>query len=497
MSKVTDEPASRGLGRSASRGAATVMVGQVLRIVIQFAGMIVMIRLLSPSEFGLLAMVTVIVGLGEIFRDFGLSTAAIQAKCLTSYQRSNLFWTNSGIGFVLALVVFISADALASFYDEPNVSQVAQWLSLLFIINGIGTQYRASLNRSLRFVALSSAELCGQVLGLAAGIVLALNGGGYWALVVQQLVQATVTLVSLVASARWMPGRIRRGVPMRNLYSYAGHLVGSQLLGYASSNTDTVVIGSTIGAGPLGIYNRAFQLLMAPLSQLNAPATRVALPVLAKLQDDPHRYQAFIVRGQTILANLLLAVLLFTCSQATPIVSIVFGQRWIEIVPIFQILTVAGIFQTLGYASYWVYLSKGLSKQQFKISLVVRPILGIAVLGGCLLWGVVGVAWTYSLGIALLWPIHLWWLSRVSDAPTRAMLLTGIRPLVVHALGGGASFASTGVLEGAPDWLSLIGGAAAMLLVCSLFAAVWPVYRRDWVAIFSTLRLLRNRASHV
>lgn len=493
MSESIDQQESRGLGRSASLGAATVMGGQILRIVIQFAGMIVMIRLLAPREFGLLAMVTVIIGLGEIFRDFGLSTAAIQAKSLTKHQRDNLFWSNSAIGFLLAVVVFFSSDLLAAFYDEPAVKRLAQWLALLFIINGISTQYRASLNRSLRFIALSGAELGGQILGLTAGIALALHGAGYWALVAQQLVQATVTLVLLISCAKWLPGWIRRNAPMRDLYSYAGHLVGTQLLGYASSNADTVVIGSTIGAGPLGIYNRAFQLLMAPLSQLNAPATRVALPVLARLQDDSVRYQAFIVRGQTILANLVLVVLFYSCSQALPIVSVVFGERWLEIVPIFQVLAIAGIFQALGYSNYWVYLSKGLSKQQFRISIIVRPILAAAIIGGCLLWGVIGVAWTYSLGIAVLWPIHLWWLSRVSDAPIRAMITTAARPLAVHALGGGASLGTAHLMADGPYWLSLTVGAAAMLVVTATAAAVWPVYRRDWLAIFSTLKLLRRR----
>jgi O-antigen/teichoic acid export membrane protein len=176
MSAAPKAPGS--LGRSATRGAAVTIGGQAVRIVIQLGSIVILARLLAPADYGLIAMVTAIIGIGEIFRDFGLSSAAIQAKEISRGQKSNLFWINSAIGLVLTLLVIAASWPVAALYGDPRLQLLTVALSSTFLLNGVATQFRADLARHLRFVKLTAVDIAGQVIGLALGVILALSGAG-------------------------------------------------------------------------------------------------------------------------------------------------------------------------------------------------------------------------------------------------------------------------------------------------------------------------------
>lgn len=482
----------RGLGASASRGAAFTMGGQLARVLIQLLGVAVLARLLSPGDYGLIAMVVAIIGVGELVRDFGLSSASIQAKTLSSEQRDNLFWISTGLGSFFAALVIACSPLIAALYGEPRLQILSIALSSTFILNGMSAQFRAGLTRTLKLGTLSLIEIVAQAIGLGVGILMALFGTGYWALAGQQIGQGLVLLVGMAIFSRWRPGRYHRAAPMRGLMSFGLNLFASQLLVYASRNVDSVVIGARLGAEPLGLYNRAFQLLLLPLNQINAPASRVALPVLSRLQDEASRYRDYLIAGQTVVLQVVMAVFSVGCALADPLVRLVLGDQWSGSVPLFQILCVAGAFQAAGYATYWVFLSKGLTKSQLSYSLATRPaLIGLILVGS--IWGVTGVAWAYSLGTMALWPIGLLWLARVSDAPVRDMFITGLRTIVGFGLAGLACFAVPYLLirpDG--DVLTIFWGALGWLTCWLVQLLIWPAFRRDARIILQTLKLLRK-----
>ncbi|MEL1263406.1 lipopolysaccharide biosynthesis protein [Pseudoxanthomonas putridarboris] len=484
-------PATPSLGRLAAGGALVTMGGQLAKIAVQFGGIVLLARLLTPRDYGLVAMVVAIIGVGEVLRDFGLSSAAIQARHLSRGQRDNLFWINSGIGLALAATVFLSAGAIADFYREPLLGPVAQAISATLLLNGLTTQFRAHLNREMRFGPLALADVAGQLVGLGAAVAAALAGWGYWALVVQALVQASTLLALMALASRWWPRLPQRDVEMRGLLRFGGNLVASQLLVYFSNNLGQILVGNRLGAVPLGHYNRAFALLMMPLTQLNAPATTVALPVLSRLQGDPARYSAFLLRGQATLMHFVIAILAFACAQAGPLIHLVLGERWAMTVPIFRILVVGGLFQAAGYAAYWVFLSKGLTGPQLRYSIVSRTLV-IACIAIGSQWGVLGVAGGYACGMAVSWPLVLWWLGRASDAPTRGMLTGGLRALAGYGLCGLISHAAS--LPFADAWMPwrLLAGSVAFAAAFALLCLAWPAFRRDVAGILHTRTLLRN-----
>ena len=482
----------RGLGRAAARGAAVTMTGQVARILLQVVSVVVLAKLLTPHDYGLVAMVMAIAGLADIFRDFGLSTAAVQARGLTREQRDNLFWLNSALGALLCALIAAGGGLFASFYDEPDVAAIARLLAFTFLLNGIGTQYRADLSRRLRFRSLALADIVGQLAGFGAGLGLALAGAGYRALVAQQLVQAGTTLLYLGGAARWLPRRWSRDAGMGPLLRFGRNMVGMQVVGYVNGNLDSVVIGRVFGASTLGVYNRAFQLLMVPLAQIRAPTTTVALPVLSRLDDHPDQYSAFVARGQVALGYSVIPGLAIVAAAADPVVALFLGDRWADVTPLLRILAFAGAVSLLAYVGYWVFLSRNLTGQLLRFTLVTFAARVVLILVG-VRWGVVGVAIGYAATPAISGPVSLWWLSRMAPIPVRELLAGYARILLMALAAAGAGF---GVVTWLGDVTPVLAIAAATLAVAGtylLVGAVLPPIRRDLAEVLGTVRLALHR----
>jgi PST family polysaccharide transporter len=437
-------------------------------------------------------MVTVIIGVGEIFRDFGLSSAAIQAPTLSQAQRSNLFWINTGIGFLLGAIVLAGAGLIASLYHNPELTDVARALSVTFVLNGMATQYRANLVRGLSFGKVAAAELTAPATALLVAVLAAVAGWGYWALVAQSLTQALVLLTGFVIGARWLPGRPRRGVPMRSLLAFGWKLVGTQLIGYASNNTDTFIIGLRFGAVPLGYYNRAFRLLMTPLVQLRAPTTTIALPVLSKLQDDDERFGAYMLRGQQALGYTLVAGLGLVAAAGGPITEVFLGDRWMSVVPLLRLLAIAGLFQTLAYVGYWVYLARNLTGDLLQFTLISAVIRVTAILVGSH-WGLVGVAAGFAVEPTLTWPLSLWWLSRRTTVPIRALLAGAVRMLSCTAAAAVPTAAVVWALREAPALVSLAAATACTIGVYALAGLLVPAVRKDLHGVLEIARMGTRR----
>lgn len=478
------------LSAIAARGAVVTIGLQGVRFVIQFAGLVVLGRLLAPADFGLVAMVTAVIGIGDIIREFGLVPATVQAKSISAAQRSNLFWLGAALGILVAVAVCLSAQLLALLYQDDRVIAIALVLSLTFIFSGLQSQFQAGLAREMRFAAMSMSDLAAQFVGLGTAVIAALLDWGYWALVVQLVVQSFSLLVFRVSVAKWLPGMPKRHASIRPQLIYGRSLVLTQVLVYVSSNIDSLLIGSKFGATQLGFYNRGFQILMMPLNQILTPLTTVALPVLSKISDDDRRFNKYIQRAQIMVSYP--AVLLFSILAATadPIIPLVFGEQWLPSVAIFQILSVAGAFQSIGYVSYWVFLSKGLTSSHFRFSLISRTILIVSIVSGSI-WGPWGIAAGYSLGVLLNWPLALLWLRRVASIEIRPLIWGGLRVTLLGIASCAAGFGARSLAENVNDFLTIILALAAGAAVAVLSMLV-PAYRRDIRAIIATAKLVAS-----
>ncbi len=478
------------LATTAARGGLIILISQVVKVFLQLISIILLARIISPESFGLVAMVVSVFGAGEVLRDFGLSAASIQTHSLSQNQASNLFWCNGLLGLILACLAYFSATTISYFFQRNELIEISQLLSVIFIVNGFATQFKAKLNRELKFKQLAIAELSGIGIGLSVGIYLACKGYSYWALVFQQVIQASIFLISYIMFTKWLPSLPSRNSGTKQLLLYGFNLMGAQLLGYFSKNIPQLLIGYRYGAASLGFFEKAMQILMLPLNQLSTPTTTIALPILSRLENvDAKKYNRFLLFGQNILVHIVVFTLSLVIGQTERLIIIVFGEPWLNIVPIFQALSLGGIFLALSYSSYWVFLSKGLTDKLFKLNLICRPLIVIVSALG-LFWGPSFVALFYSLSLMLTWLLELYWL-RNTGIPVIKMTLNPLSISLIYLL---SAYLASGIV-GATDlelYTGLITAWAVNLIFLVASYICFPFFRNSVNMLIATRKYFKN-----
>lgn len=480
------------LAAKAARGGAITVGSQLIKVILMLSSTIILARLLSPHDYGLVAMVVAVIGVGEIFRDFGLSMAALQAKELSRAQQSNLFWINAAVGSLLAMLCYGASFLLAEFYSEPEVATIAQFLALTFILNGLSTQFKVVINRELRFFHLALVDLLPYILAFVAAVLVAVHTGSYWALVLQQLVTAFATLVLAVVFSHWWPGLPSRA-PMRHLLSFGLSFAVTQLLSYATRNVDSVAIGRVWGSTAVGYYDRAYSLLVMPLTQINTPMTRVAVPVLSRIRDDSDRYVAYLRRAQLIALYVTSTLFCVLVGLAVPLVSLVLGEEWRQTGEILAILAIGGVFRSLQQISYWIYMSMGLAQIQLRFYLVAQPALVLIIISG-VPWGVIGVAIAHGIAYGLFWIASIVWVMRVTRLPLGVLFVDSARAVgLVGVPVAALSWTASILCEQYGLLTQVLGGLGAAAAWVGIAFITIPPIRRDLKKLGGFVRLALSR----
>lgn len=475
VAPAPDRPAD--LGGIAARGVAVTFFTQGGRALIQFGSVVVLARLLVPADFGLVAMVAAFIGAAEVLRDFGLSTAAIQSPTLSVHERTNLFWANAAAGLGCSLLAVAATPLIVAIYDEPRLVEINLAIAPLFILNGLTTQFRASLARNLQFKALGLSDLLAQLLSTSVSVGLAIAGAGVWALVTGMLVNSALTGIFYASRGHWLPGWPQRGVSIRRFFRFGVGVFGTQMIGYVIKSVDNIAVGIASGATALGLYGRAYQLMTVPLTQINAPMGNIVLPVLRHTQSDDEAFSRYLARSQLVLLYAAGVTFAVMCGLAEPIVRFLFGPNWTGVIPILAVLAVAGVFRTLVAVPWWAYLARGHSGALFRQRLVTGVLSVAAILAG-LPWGPVGVAWGVAVGSALAWFIGMWDAGRVSRVATQPLVTRALFTiLIVNVPCGLAAHAATWLPT--PPIVQLLAGAAAAAAYLLVARLVFPLVRSD------------------
>lgn len=384
------------------RGVGWSIISLVGRQGGTFIVTIILVRLLSPQEFGLLAMVTVLTSFANIFGELGFSAALVHKQDVQPVHLSSVFWLNLGIGLLLTLVFVGLAPLIAGFYQEPILVPLTMFLSLNFVIGSFNIVQNTLLTKALDFHILSKVEISAVIISGIIAILMAYTGFGVWSLATQSVVATFVTAVLLWSLGNWRPSFVFNWSAIQELLGFSMSLFGSKLLNYWVRNLDYLLIGRLLGTGPLGIYTRAYELMLMPLTTVSRVISRVMFPALSQIQGEKERVKRAYLQVTRIIALITFPMMLGLLVTAEPFVLTLFGPRWAEMIPLVQIFSVVGMLQSIGTLNGNLYLSQGRADLQFKVGLVVHivPLLGI-IIG--LRWGILGVAIGYAIGSFLIW----------------------------------------------------------------------------------------------
>ena len=422
------------LKRKSVSGGVVTIGSKVITIVVQLVSTVILARILTPEDYGTLAMVTAITAFAALFRDLGLSSAAIQKKGLTAAQQSNLFWLNVLMGGFLTVLIASCAPLVAQFYGKPELASVTLVLSLSFIITSLGTQHGAMLVRRMQFGRSSGARISGALATLGVSVVCGLKGYAYWSLVWGTLAGATVTTLLLFVLSPFRPGLPNRGSGVRELVGFGVYVTAFNFVNYFSRNLDNILIGKFVGADALGIYGRAYQLLMFPIINLRAPIESVAFPAMSKLDPQSDEFRSYYCGLISILALLTMPLMAWMFVAADGIIHVVLGPQWSAAVPVFSVLAIVGFIQPVTSMRGLILLSSGQSRRNLSAGIITALVVSLAFCVG-VVWGAIGVAWAYTLVVWLLsYPMFLYSIRNTSIRPMD-LFISIIRPLIASSCG--------------------------------------------------------------
>ncbi|WP_194786119.1 lipopolysaccharide biosynthesis protein [Actinomyces haliotis] len=482
----------KSLGNQAAKAAGQTVWTQALRIIVQLGNVVVLARLLDNHSYGVVGMVTAVIGIATIFQDFGLSTAAIQGKGLTLAQRSNLWWLNTGAGFILMVIGIAISPLLAVFYHEPAVTLVSMAIAPTFFMAGMVNQYRADLNRNLQVGRLLSVDLVASLLALVAGAVTAGWGWSYWALVVQRVVTALIPLIVLPFLAGWLPRRWDRRAPMRALLGFGVQMAGTSVVSYVAANLDSILMGRFFGANVLGLYNRAVQTMRTPLNQFRPQVTTLGLSVMSKLQDDDERALAYLRRGQLGLGYPVFLSMGLVVAAAPSVVDVVLGSQWLAVVPYMRLVAIGEGLSTLASVGGWIYTSRGLGRAYLRYTMLSAVVRMIAIVIGAQ-FGAMGVAYAYVASPFILWPISVLLAGRAGNLRTWPLVWNGLRIFAVSAVATGVTWAVCLPIAHLPAIVVCLVSCVAMAFAMALLALVLPFVRHDMKELGIMVRMMVKR----
>lgn len=396
------------LGRRTLRGGLWSTVGQAVKSVVELASFPLLARLLTPDDFGLVGMAVAVTGFLHMFKDMGLTLATVQREDITHEQVNALFWINAGLGFLVAIIAALSAWVLAWFYNQPELIGITLALAVAFGFNGLTVQHEALLKRRMLFGRLIIIEAVALVLAVGTAAALALLGWGYWALVAQSLVLAFVTFVGVWLAMGWRPSVPKKAKGLKELLSFGANLTGFNFVNYFARNLDDVLIGRFNGATQLGYYQQAYKIFKVPLTQVNAPVSKVAIPALSRLTGQPQRYREAYCGVLEKLLMITLPLGAFLVGAHDWIILVILGPQWGAAAPIFAMLSIAIFSQAVTNTTGWLLISQNRTGEMFRLGILGTVMTIISFVIG-LPWGALGVALSYSLiGVFIQTPIILW-----------------------------------------------------------------------------------------
>ena len=436
----TSRVAPRILKRQVARGALVSSVSQGATFIFRIGSMVVLARLLLPSDFGLVGMVTAFTGFLGLFRDAGLSMATVQRDTITYAQMSTLFWINLAVGGLLAGLAAVAAPVLGAFYGEPRLIWVTMALGLSFVFNGATAQHRAMLQRGMRFVSLVTIDIVALVLSTAAGICIAVAGGGYWALVVMTVGQSAVSVFGTWLATQWVPGMPQRRSGIRSMLMYGGTVTVNSVIVYVAYNVDKVLLGKFCGAEALGIYGRAYQLINLPTENLNSTLGFLAFPALSRVQNDPVRLRSYFLKGYSLFLSVVMPITMGCALFAEDIIRVFLGAKWHEAAPIFRLMAPTILIFALINPLAWMLLASGRAKRSLKIAFLIAPVVILGYALG-LKNGPHGVAAGFSIAMGLLVVPVVLWAKHGTLITTNDILRCVMIPLVPIAVGTAATLA--------------------------------------------------------
>jgi O-antigen/teichoic acid export membrane protein len=455
MAKPTGDASSGGdLSRKTIAGLGWSLGTQVLSQGSRFLISVILARLVAPADFGLLGMVLVFTGFAGLFGDFGFGQSLIQREKIEERHRSSVFWLSMAIGFLLAGITVVAAPLTGHFYREPRLVPVMMLIAVSFPLGSLSIVQKALLSRDMKFRALGLIDVATTVISGLAAILLALRGFGVWCLVWQQILSCVGVVIGVWWMLGWRPHLTFDRGAVAELFGFSANLTGFSVANYWFRNADNLLIGRYFGSAPLGIYSRAYNLMLLPLSQVTWVVAGVMFPALSKLQNDKMRVKDIYIRMVGIIGLITFPMMLGLLVVADHFVLALYGPAWAEVIPVLRIFCILGMAQAISSTVGLIFQSQGRTDWMFW-------------------WG------SFSGGLSIVGIMIGVWMGSLAAIATCLLLVTILLVIPTFSIAGGLigmavreiMRVTSGVLASAAAMAGLVWALGALL------PASWPHWK--------------------
>ncbi|HEX5133530.1 MAG TPA: MOP flippase family protein [Candidatus Krumholzibacteria bacterium] len=427
------------LRRRATSGARWTGSATGFRIGAQFVQLAVLARLLRVEDFGLMAMVNVVLAFAQTFADAGVSNAIIHYRDAKREELSSLYWLNLTAGVAVCVLTWFAAPLAAKIYRQPGLTELVRAASVVFIVGPLGQQFQVLMERDLRFRRLALIEVLAIGASALVGIGLALRGNGVWSLVWAVVVQQGLKalLLAMVGWSTWRP--MLRFVPSecRRFLHFGLYQMGERSMNLLGQHVDKIIIGILMGPGPLGYYELAYRLIARPYQIINPIFTRVAFPVFSAVQSDRARLRKGYLELIETLGAVVIPLYVGLFALAPAFVRVQLGPDYEPTIPLLRILTAVGLFFSVTSPAGSLLLACGRADLGFYINILRTSLILVGIWIGAR-WGLVGIAWALVfVTTVFMFPVHVAVRRRLVGM-TLAEFLARLLPFVWPSLAGAA-----------------------------------------------------------
>lgn len=417
------------------------------KVGIGFISGIILARLLTPYDYGCIGMLAIFMTVAESFIDGGFGSALIQKKRPTQVDYSTIFWWNVALAFLMYAVLYISAPAISRFYKIPLLCDVLRVQGIILFIYALNLIQRNQLKKQLKFRILAKVRIYTSIIALIVTIFLAYRGFGVWALVAQNLIGAAIPAIVFWGYTRWKPTWVFSKKSFKELFSFGIYMLLTHLITKFISQFQGLLIGRLYDPSTLGFYSKAHGTEKLASHTISDVMNSVTYPLYAEVQDEKKRMQNMIKRLTMTISYITFPLMFILILCAKPIYIFLYSEKWLNSVPYFQILCMAGLAKCLHSANLQTISAIGKSKVMFKWSVIKQLFVIVFITGGLILFGMRGLligivitSWfTFFVNIGLVskyigykWYRQIGDLSPVAIASSIAAIISYVCGYLLH-----------------------------------------------------------------
>lgn len=474
---------TEALKRKSVSGFGWAVLQQGLGRIISFTVMLLLARFLTPEDFGALAAVAILTDIARVLSDGGFGASLGRSPKIDERDINSVFYFNLAMSGVCYLIIFIAAPWIADFFHAPNLVPLMRVQSLSLFLGSLGVIQGILIWRDMNFRAQTWSSTSSALIGGIIGCTMAYLGYGPWALVAQELARASTFMIVNWYISSWRPKLIFSVPHFKKHFAFGSRIATTKILGVVYEKLSTILIARFFSQHELGLFNQAKTFELVPVSILSDPITQTTSPVFMRVQDDIERLKAGYRRAQRLLFQLSTPVILALIILSKPLYLFLFGEKWMEAAPLFQVLCVNGLLYPINSYNANIVQLKGRSDLYLNMDITRKVLEFIAMIIGLWAGGIYGLAWALAVAQVFNLFINTHYSGQLLHFPLREQL-GELFPLFLLGLVSGALvwLLDTFLMAGwAPFWRLALGGVT---MAASYVALLWIFSREDLLYIW-------------